>query len=176
MKKLTKLERFEDKVLSRYDIYNNIFLTLPFESVNQTGKLLPVFSNHCYNGYKKKFSPFKIVSSFFEKHCKNYQNFKNINFHFKIDESIFRLANCIMSDVFNSMNDKEDKESILKNFQVNNEVMSKLPETAVFMHCLPAKIGSEVTNDVIKGSQSIVMQQAKNRMFVQQGILNYCLT
>ena len=50
MKKLTKLERFEDKVLSRYDIYNNIFLTLPFESVNRTGKLLPIFSNHCSNG------------------------------------------------------------------------------------------------------------------------------
>ncbi len=109
----------------------------------------------------------------FERHCKNYQNFRNINFHFKIDESIFRLANCIMTDVFNSMNDKEDKESILKNFQVNSKVMSKLPETAVFMHCLPAKIGSEVTKDVIKGSQSIVIQQAKNRMVAQRGILKW---
>jgi len=41
------------------------------------------------------------------------------------------------------------------------------------MHCLPAKIGSEVTNDVIKGSQSIVMQQAKNRMVAQRGILKW---
>ena len=72
MKKLTKLERFKKKVLSRYDVYNNVFLTLPFESINDTGKLLPVFSDHCLNGYNNKLSPFDIVSSFFEKYCKNF--------------------------------------------------------------------------------------------------------
>jgi ornithine carbamoyltransferase len=41
------------------------------------------------------------------------------------------------------------------------------------MHCLPAKIDSEVTSDVIKGNQSIVMQQAKNRMVAQRGILKW---
>ena len=56
-----------------------------------------------------------------------------------------------MTDVFNSMNDKEDKESLLKKFMVNQELMKKTPDSAVFMHCLPAKIGSEVSNDVIKG-------------------------
>ena len=70
MKKLTKLERFEDKVLSRYDVYNNVFLTLPFESINDTGKLLPIFSDFCKDGYDKKHSPLEIVSSFFDKHCK----------------------------------------------------------------------------------------------------------
>ena len=70
MKKLTKLERFKDKVLSRYDVYNNVFLTLPFESINDTGKLLPIFSDFCKDGYDKKHSPLKIVSSFFDKHCK----------------------------------------------------------------------------------------------------------
>ena len=72
MKKLTKLERFKKKVLSRYDVYNNVFLTLPFESINDTGKLLPIFSDHCLNGYNNKLSPFDIVSSFFEKYCKNF--------------------------------------------------------------------------------------------------------
>ena len=69
MKKLTKLERFKDKVLSRYDIYNNIFLTLPFKSINDTGKLLPIFSDHCINGFNQNLSPFEIVSGFFEKYC-----------------------------------------------------------------------------------------------------------
>jgi ornithine carbamoyltransferase len=78
-----------------------------------------------------------------------------------------------MTDVFNSMNDKNDKEPLLKKFQVNKNIMSELPTNSVFMHCLPAKIDSEVTSDVIKGNQSIVMQQAKNRMVVQRGILKW---
>lgn len=78
-----------------------------------------------------------------------------------------------MTDVFNSMNDTDDKEMLLKKFQVNQEVMSILPQSAVFMHCLPAKIGSEVTKEVIKGKKSIVMQQAKNRMVAQRGILKW---
>ena len=79
-----------------------------------------------------------------------------------------------MTDVFNSMNDKDNKEELLKRYQVNENLMSKLPKEAIFMHCLPAKIGSEVTNDVIKGQQSIVINQAHNRMVAQRGILK-CL-
>ena len=109
----------------------------------------------------------------FEKNRIYYQSLKNINFHFEMDNKILSSANCIMTDVFNSMNDKEDKESLLSKYQVNKELMSKLPKSAVFMHCLPAKIGSEVTKEVIKGSQSIVMQQAKNRMVAQRGILKW---
>ena len=56
---------------------------------------------------------------------------------------------------------------------VDQELMKKTPDKAVFMHCLPAKIGSEVSNDVIKGSKSIVLKQAKNRMVVQRGILKW---
>ena len=51
MRKQTKLERYKKKVLSRYDLYNNVFLTLPFESINDTGRLLPLFSNYCKEGF-----------------------------------------------------------------------------------------------------------------------------
>ena len=51
--------------------------------------------------------------------------------------------------------------------------MKKTSDSAVFMHCLPAKIGSEVSNDVIKGSKSIVLKQAKNRMVAQRGIMKW---
>ena len=78
-----------------------------------------------------------------------------------------------MTDVFNSMNDKEDKEKILSKFQVNDKIMSMTDEKSVFMHCLPAKIGSEVTEDVIKGKKSIVLTQAKNRLVAQKGILKW---
>ena len=78
-----------------------------------------------------------------------------------------------MTDVFNSMNDLDDKEQILNKFQVNEKIMSMTNADTVFMHCLPAKIGSEVSNDVIKGSKSIVLKQAKNRMVAQRGIMKW---
>ena len=98
---------------------------------------------------------------------------EKINFHFDINEEIISKANCIMTDVFTSMNDKEDKEKILSKFQVNDKIMSISDHKSVFMHCLPAKIGSEVTEDVIKGKKSIVLNQAKNRLVAQKGILKW---
>ena len=79
-----------------------------------------------------------------------------------------------MTDVFLSMNDDEsDKEILLKRFQVNSDLMSKTKDEAVFMHCLPAKINAEVTEDVIKGPKSIVVKQAENRLHAQKGILKW---
>lgn len=109
----------------------------------------------------------------YEKNYKNFLNLDNISYHFEIDDKILGSADCIMTDVFNSMNDKDDKEALLKRFMVNQELMNKTSDTAVFMHCLPAKIGSEVSNDVIKGSKSIVLKQAKNRMVAQRGIMKW---
>ncbi len=98
---------------------------------------------------------------------------KEINIHFNLKNNILKNANCIMTDVFTSMNDKENKEDLLKKFQVNQKIMSITPKKSVFMHCLPANIGSEVTADVIKGEKSIVYKQAKNRMIAQRGILKW---
>jgi len=109
-------------------------------------------------------------------YSQNKDNFNlndHINFHFEINENIISKANCIMTDVFTSMNDKEDKEKILSKFQVNDKIMSVTDEKSVFMHCLPAKVGSEVTEDVIKGKKSIVLTQAKNRLVAQKGILKW---
>ena len=103
----------------------------------------------------------------------NFNLNKNINFHFNINEEIIAQANCIMTDVFTSMNDKEDKENLLSKFQVNDKIMSLTDKKSVFMHCLPAKIGSEVSEDVIKGEKSIVLAQAKNRLVAQKGILKW---
>ena len=109
----------------------------------------------------------------YENNHHNFSKEENISYHFELNDKILDSADCVMTDVFNSMNDKEDKESLLKKFMVNQELMKKTPESAVFMHCLPAKIGSEVSNDVIKGSKSIVLKQAKNRMVAQRGIMKW---
>ena len=109
----------------------------------------------------------------YEKNHHKFPKLDNISYHFEIDDKILELADCVMTDVFNSMNDKDDKEFILKKFMVDQELMKKTSNSAVFMHCLPAKIGSEVSSDVIKGSKSIVLKQAKNRMVAQRGIMKW---
>jgi Ornithine carbamoyltransferase len=58
---------------------------------------------------------------------------------------------------------------------VNKKIISKAPKNVIFMHCLPAKRGQEVTSDVLDGKNSVVLMQAKNRMYIQQAILIYVL-
>ena len=109
----------------------------------------------------------------YQKYQHQLLNNNKIKIYFKIDDKILNETDCVMTDVFNSMNDKNDKEPILKDFQVNQYIMTKTKPNTIFMHCLPAKIGSEVTDEVIKGKQSLVLQQAKNRMIAQRGILKW---
>ena len=80
-----------------------------------------------------------------------------------------------MTDVFVSMNDKvnEDKLTLLKSYNVNSELMSKTSTESIFMHCLPAKIGYEVSDDVFRSVKSIVWKQAYNRMVAQKKLLQF---
>ncbi|MDG2187597.1 MAG: ornithine carbamoyltransferase [Hyphomicrobiales bacterium] len=87
-------------------------------------------------------------------------------------------ADCIVTDTWVSMNDKEtnkeEKIKILEQYQVNEKLFEKTPKHAVFLHCLPAHRGQEVTNEVIDSPRSLVYQQAENRLHIQKGILKYC--
>ena len=85
-------------------------------------------------------------------------------------------SDCVMTDTWISMGEKKLKKKInFKDYQVNDRIMKIAKKKAVFMHCLPAYRGKEVTNNVIDGRQSIVWEQAKNRIYVQQAILYYIL-
>ncbi|MGB2153545.1 MAG: hypothetical protein ACPHVX_06280 [Flavobacteriaceae bacterium] len=66
MARKTKSERFNDYVVSKFEIYNSLFLTLPFDSIPQTSLLLPLFKDFCAKGYDADFSPKQIVDDFFE--------------------------------------------------------------------------------------------------------------
>lgn len=68
MTALPKLSRFNDNVLSKYQIYNSILMTLPFKGVKDTGVLLPLFHTVCRKGFKEGQNPSEIVNSFFEKY------------------------------------------------------------------------------------------------------------
>jgi ornithine carbamoyltransferase len=86
-------------------------------------------------------------------------------------------ADCIVTDTWVSMGDKEAKRrhNILKPFQVNRALMKRAKPDAIFMHCLPAHRGEEVTDDVIDSPQSVVFDEAENRLHAQKGILAWCL-
>ena len=103
-----------------------------------------------------------------------FDRFNRISINNEINTDLLKKCDCVMTDVFLSMNDNDpDKEILLKRFQVNSDLMSKTKDEAVFMHCLPAKINAEVTEDVIKGPKSIVVKQAENRLHAQKGILKW---
>lgn len=82
-------------------------------------------------------------------------------------------ADVVVTDTWISMGDIDKKErmKIFKPYQVNQNLMKYAKKDAIFMHCLPAHRGSEVTADVIDGPQSVVFQQAENRMHVQKALL-----
>ena len=90
MNKLTKKERFQENVLSRFHIYNSIFATLPYDSISDTGNLLPIFTEHCKLGYSKKLDPKKIVQDFFSKYCEGYSKDEEISLIFRFIQYIER--------------------------------------------------------------------------------------
>jgi ornithine carbamoyltransferase len=86
-------------------------------------------------------------------------------------------ADVIMTDTFVSIhNANHDRiKKFLPKFQVNQSLMNKSKKDAIFMHCLPAKREQEVTSDVIDGSQSVVWDEAENRLHVQKALLVHLL-
>ena len=81
-----------------------------------------------------------------------------------------------MTDVWISMGEKnKNKLQYFKNFTVNNKIINNAAKNVIFMHCLPAKRGQEVTSEVLDGKKSEILLQAKNRMYIQQAILIYVL-
>ena len=87
-------------------------------------------------------------------------------------------ADCVVTDTWVSMNSvggDADRRDLLAPFRVDEKLIARASEDAVFMHCLPAHRGEEVTDAVIDGPHSIVWDEAENRLHVQKGILAWCL-
>ena len=82
-----------------------------------------------------------------------------------------KFADCVMTDTWVSMGEISTKKKYFKKFQVNRNVMKDANKKAIFMHCLPAHRGEEVSSELLDSKQSVVWQQAKNRMYVQQAII-----
>jgi ornithine carbamoyltransferase len=86
-------------------------------------------------------------------------------------------ADCLVTDCWVSMGDEDAgrRHNLLQPYQVNSKLMGMAHPKAIFMHCLPAHRGEEVTDDVMDGPQSVVFDEAENRLHAQKGVLAFCL-
>ena len=131
---------------------------------------------HLQNIYNFKLNLI-IPKEIFKNYKKEFQQYKNKNLNHFFDPTLgTKYSNCIMTDVWVSMGEKnKNKKKYFKNYTVDKKIISNAKNNVIFMHCLPAKRGQEVTSEVLDGKNSVVLMQAKNRMFVQQAILIYVL-
>jgi len=92
-------------------------------------------------------------------------------------EAAVSNSDCVVTDTWISMGDKDtsDRHNLLRGYQVDERLMKLANPGAIFMHCLPAHRGEEVTAGVIDGPQSVVWDEAENRLHAQKGILYWCL-
>ena len=87
-------------------------------------------------------------------------------------------ADMVVTDVWSSMGQEQQqkqREAAFKNYQVNGPLMAAAKPDALFMHCLPAHRGEEVSADVIDGEQSVVWDEAENRLHSQKALLEFLL-
>jgi ornithine carbamoyltransferase len=100
----------------------------------------------------------------------------NIQVTSDVDDAV-RNSDCVVTDTWISMGDHDtsDRHNLLRGYQVDERLMKLANPGAIFMHCLPAHRGEEVTSGVIDGPQSVVWDEAENRLHAQKGILYWCL-
>ena len=129
------------------------------------------FSFNLNIGSPKKYEPSKSLINWARKNKVKIKIFNDA-------KKAILYSDVVFTDKFISMNDKINKKKKIKdfkNFKVNSKLMSNAKKNAIFLHCLPALRGKEVSAKVIDGKQSRVWQQALNRVHVQKSILLYCL-
>ena len=131
---------------------------------------------HLQNIYNFKLNLI-IPKEIFKNYKKEFQQYKNKNLNHSFDPILgTKDSNCIMTDVWVSMGEKnKNKKKYFKNYTVDKKIINNAKNNVIFMHCLPAKREQEVTSEVLDGKNSVVLMQAKNRMYVQQAILIYVL-
>ncbi len=113
--KHTKEERFQKHVLSKYQIYNSIFMTLPFDSITKTGVLLPLFEELCVSGYEQGKNPSEIIHEFFDQYRPEFDEKQRINLLFSFIQYIERqvvLFDAIEEATFSIINNTEGRGTL----------------------------------------------------------------
>ena len=132
---LPKIERFNQNVASKYNIYNSVFITLPFDEINNTGVLLPLFSEVCENGFKNNQSPEEIFDTFVSKYLDNPTQQEKESLMFRFIQYIERqvvLFDAIEDAAFSVVNNLEGRGS-LRDMKENAEQKNKQEELKEFL-------------------------------------------
>ncbi|MCW5519066.1 phosphoenolpyruvate carboxylase [Aureitalea sp. L0-47] len=138
--KYTKEERFNTQVLSRYQIYNSVFMTLPFDAITRTGVLLPLFQDVCEAGFRENKNPTEIVTAFFQQFTDQHSEKEQINLLFRfiqyierqvvlfdaVEDAAFTTINNMdgigtlrnIKEEANDKNKKEELKDYLKHFKI----------------------------------------------------------
>lgn len=140
MSRQPKLERFNNHVKSKYQVYNSIFMTLPFQGISNTGVLLPLFDMICKRGYDQKYNPVQIVNYFFEKYQRDVSEQDRFDLLFRfiqyierqvvlfdaIEDASYRIVNNMdgrgtlrnIKEEAQAQNKTEDLKEYLKHFKI----------------------------------------------------------
>ncbi|MGO4903855.1 phosphoenolpyruvate carboxylase [Flavobacterium sp. W20_MBD1_R3] len=132
---LPKIERFNQDVLSKYHIYNSVFITLPFHSIDNTGALLPLFTDICDTGFKKQETPKEIVDFFANRYLHNTSESEKIDIMFRFIQYIERqivLFDAIEDAAFPVINNMEGIGS-LRDIKEKSDAIDKKDELIDFL-------------------------------------------
>ena len=132
---LPKIERFNQDVLSKYHIYNSVFITLPFDSIDNTGVLLPLFTETCETGFKKQETPKEIFDFFSNKFLNNSSEEEKIDLMFRFIQYIERqivLFDAIEDAAFPVVNNMEGRGS-LRDIKEKSDAKEKDEELVDFL-------------------------------------------
>ncbi|MFV8375855.1 phosphoenolpyruvate carboxylase [Flavobacterium sp. LB1P62] len=132
---LPKIERFNQDVLSKYHIYNSVFITLPFDSIDNTGVLLPLFTDVCDTGFKKQETPKEIVDFFAKRYLHSASETEKIDLMFRFIQYIERqivLFDAIEDAAFPVVNNMEGRGS-LRDIKEKSEAKEKEEELINFL-------------------------------------------
>jgi phosphoenolpyruvate carboxylase len=133
---LPKIERFNQNVLSKYQVYNSLFLTLPFDAIDNTGVLLPLFTEVCEKGFKKQETPIQIVDFFVAKYMDNASESERIDLFFRFIQYIERqivLFDAVEDAAFPVVNNLEGRGS-LRDIKEIAEEKEKTDDLRVFLN------------------------------------------
>ena len=132
---LPKIERFNQDVLSKYHIYNSVFITLPFDSIDNTGVLLPLFTDVCDTGFKKQETPKEIVDFFAKRYLHSASETDKIDLMFRFIQYIERqivLFDAIEDAAFPEVNNMEGRGS-LRDIKEKSDAKDKEEELIDFL-------------------------------------------
>ncbi|WP_338648477.1 phosphoenolpyruvate carboxylase [Flavobacterium sp. KS-LB2] len=132
---LPKIERFNQDVLSKYHIYNSVFITLPFDSIDSTGVLLPLFTDVCEIGFKKQETPKEIVDFFAKRYLQSASETEKIDLMFRFIQYIERqivLFDAIEDAAFPVVNNMEGRGS-LRDIKEKSDAKDKEGELIDFL-------------------------------------------